>query len=76
VVLATIRVRETGAQCRGFGGAQIRTVTLLTVVIGNLCLILTSRSGNDGENGGSGLPWGSLTPRILPEKWIFQAVFL
>jgi len=51
VVLATISARGIGVQCRGFGGVQIRTVTCTTIMIANLCLVLTSRSGIDGENG-------------------------
>ena len=50
VVLVTISARGIGVQCRGFGGVQIRTV-MCTIMIVNLCLILTSRSGIAGENG-------------------------
>lgn len=44
VVLAFILVVYIGAPGRGFGEAQVRTLTFTTIVIANLCLILTNRS--------------------------------
>jgi P-type Ca2+ transporter type 2C len=44
VVLVFILVVYIGAQGRGFGEAQVRTLTFTTIVIANLCLILTNRS--------------------------------
>ena len=44
VVLAFILVVYIGAQGRGFDEAQVRTLTFTTIVIANLCLILTNRS--------------------------------
>jgi Ca2+-transporting ATPase len=44
VVLAFILVVYIGAPGRGFDEAQVRTLTFTTIVIANLCLILTNRS--------------------------------
>jgi Ca2+-transporting ATPase len=44
VVLAVILVVFIGAPNRGFGEAQVRTLTFTTIVIANLALILTNRS--------------------------------
>ena len=44
VVLAFILVVYTGAMGSGFGEAEVRTLTFTTIVIANLCLILTNRS--------------------------------
>jgi Ca2+-transporting ATPase len=44
VVLAFILVVYIGAPGRGFGEAEVRTLTFTTIVIANLCLILTNRS--------------------------------
>jgi P-type Ca2+ transporter type 2C len=44
VVLAFILAVYIGAPGRGFGEAQVRTLTFTTIVIANLCLILTNRS--------------------------------
>ncbi|HSA37581.1 MAG TPA: cation-translocating P-type ATPase [Methanoregula sp.] len=44
VVLAFIIWVYIGAPARGFGEAQVRTLTFTTIVIANLCLILTNRS--------------------------------
>jgi P-type Ca2+ transporter type 2C len=44
VVLAFILVVYIGAPGRGFGEAQVRTLTFTPIVIANLCLILTNRS--------------------------------
>ncbi len=44
IVLAFILVVYIGAQGRGFGEAQVRTLTFTTIVIANLSLILTNRS--------------------------------
>jgi Ca2+-transporting ATPase len=44
VVLTFILVVYIGASGRGFGEAEVRTLTFTTIVIANLCLILTNRS--------------------------------
>ncbi len=44
IVLAFILVVYIGAPGRGFDEAQVRTLTFTTIVIANLCLILTNRS--------------------------------
>jgi P-type Ca2+ transporter type 2C len=44
VVLTFILVVYIGALGRGFDEAQVRTLTFTTIVIANLCLILTNRS--------------------------------
>jgi Ca2+-transporting ATPase len=44
VVLAFILVVYFSASGRGFGEAEVRTLTFTTIVIANLCLILTNRS--------------------------------
>ena len=44
VVLAFILVVYIGAMRSGFGDAEVRTLTFTTIVIANLCLILTNRS--------------------------------
>jgi Ca2+-transporting ATPase len=44
VVLAFVLVVYIGAPTRGFDEDQVRTLTFTTIVIANLCLILTNRS--------------------------------
>jgi Ca2+-transporting ATPase len=44
VVLTFILGIYIGAPARGFGEAQVRTLTFTSIVIANLCLILTNRS--------------------------------
>lgn len=44
IVLAFILGVYFGAPARGFGEAQVRTLTFTAIVIANLCLILTNRS--------------------------------
>jgi Ca2+-transporting ATPase len=44
VVLAVVLMIYVDALLRGFGEAEVRTLTFTTIVIANLCLILTNRS--------------------------------
>jgi len=44
VVLAIVLTIYAGALLRGLGDAEVRTLTFTTIVIANLCLILTNRS--------------------------------
>jgi Ca2+-transporting ATPase len=44
VVLAVVLTIYADAILRGFGEAEVRTLTFTTIVIANLCLILTNRS--------------------------------
>jgi Ca2+-transporting ATPase len=44
VVLAFILIVYIGAPGRGFGEAEVRTLTFTTIVTANFCLILTNRS--------------------------------
>jgi Ca2+-transporting ATPase len=47
VVLAVVLIIYANAVSRGFGEAEVRTLTFTTIVIANLCLILTNRSWSD-----------------------------
>jgi Ca2+-transporting ATPase len=47
VVLGVVFVIYLNAVSRGFGEAEVRTLTFTTIVIANLCLILTNRSWSD-----------------------------
>ncbi|MHB8164411.1 MAG: cation-translocating P-type ATPase [Methanoregula sp.] len=47
VVLAVVLVVYVNALGRGFGEAEVRTLTFTTIVIANLCLILTNRSWSE-----------------------------
>ena len=52
VVLAVVLLIYLNAVSRGFGEAEVRTLTFTTIVIANLCLILTNRSWSEthGDN--------------------------
>lgn len=47
IVLAVILAIYDNALARGFGEAEVRTMTFTTIVIANLCLILTNRSWSE-----------------------------
>jgi Ca2+-transporting ATPase len=47
VVLAVVLVVYVNALVRGLGEAEVRTLTFTTIVIANLCLILTNRSWSE-----------------------------
>jgi Ca2+-transporting ATPase len=47
VVLAVVLIMYVNAVSRGFGEAEVRTLTFTTIVIANLCLILTNRSWSE-----------------------------
>lgn len=47
VVLAVVLVVYVNALGRGFGEVEVRTLTFTTIVIANLCLILTNRSWSE-----------------------------
>ena len=47
VVLGVVLIIYLNAVSRGFGEAEVRTLTFTTIVIANLCLILTNRSWSD-----------------------------
>ena len=47
VVFAVVLVVYVNALIRGFGEAEVRTLTFTTIVIANLCLILTNRSWSE-----------------------------
>lgn len=47
VVLGVVLLIYIHAMSRGFGEAEVRTLTFTTIVIANLCLILTNRSWSD-----------------------------
>jgi len=47
VVLAIVLVVYVNALARGFGEAEVRTLTFTTIVVANLFLILTNRSWSD-----------------------------
>jgi Ca2+-transporting ATPase len=47
VVLGVVLLMYINAVSRGFGEAEVRTLTFTTIVIANLCLILTNRSWSD-----------------------------
>ncbi len=47
VVLAVVLIIYVNALSRGFGETEVRTLTFTTIVIANLCLILTNRSWSD-----------------------------
>jgi Ca2+-transporting ATPase len=47
VVLAVVLIIYINAVSRGFGEAEVRTLTFTTIVIANLCLILTNRSWSE-----------------------------
>ena len=47
VVLAVVLIIYMNAVSRGFGEAEVRTLTFTTIVIANLCLILTNRSWSE-----------------------------
>jgi Ca2+-transporting ATPase len=47
VVLAVVLTIYADAILRGFGEAEVRTLTFTTIVIANLCLILTNRSWSE-----------------------------
>jgi Ca2+-transporting ATPase len=47
VVLAVVLIIYINAVSRGFGAAEVRTLTFTTIVIANLCLILTNRSWSE-----------------------------
>ena len=47
VVLAVVLMIYVDAIFRGFGEAEVRTLTFTTIVIANLCLILTNRSWSE-----------------------------
>ncbi len=47
VVLAVVLMIYADAILRGFGEAEVRTLTFTTIVIANLCLILTNRSWSE-----------------------------
>jgi Ca2+-transporting ATPase len=47
VVLAVVLLVYVNALGRGFGEAEVRTLTFTTIVIANLCLILTNRSWSE-----------------------------
>jgi len=47
VVLAVVMGVYVNALGRGFGEAEVRTLTFTTIVIANLCLILTNRSWSE-----------------------------
>ena len=64
VVLAFILIVYIGAPGRGFGEAQVRTLTFTTIVIANLCLILTNRSW-------SGTIFDSLRTPNRALRWVF-----
>jgi Ca2+-transporting ATPase len=47
VVLGVVLLIYINAVMRGLGEAEVRTLTFTTIVIANLCLILTNRSWSD-----------------------------
>jgi Ca2+-transporting ATPase len=47
VVLGVVLIIYLNAMSRGFGETEVRTLTFTTIVIANLCLILTNRSWSD-----------------------------
>jgi Ca2+-transporting ATPase len=47
VVLGIILIVYANALLRGFGESEVRTMTFFTIVIANLCLILTNRSWSE-----------------------------
>jgi Ca2+-transporting ATPase len=47
VVLAVVLIVYMNSMVRGFGEAEVRTLTFTTIVIANLCLILTNRSWSE-----------------------------
>jgi len=47
VVLAVVLIMYVNALNRGFSDAEVRTLTFTTIVIANLCLILTNRSWSE-----------------------------
>jgi Ca2+-transporting ATPase len=47
VVLAVVLVIYINAVIRGFGESEVRTLTFTTIVVANLCLILTNRSWSE-----------------------------
>jgi Ca2+-transporting ATPase len=47
VVLGVVLVVYASALARGFGETEVRTLAFTTIVIANLCLILTNRSWSD-----------------------------
>jgi Ca2+-transporting ATPase len=47
VVLGVVLVVYASALARGFGESEVRTLAFTTIVIANLCLILTNRSWSD-----------------------------
>jgi Ca2+-transporting ATPase len=47
VVLGVVLIIYLSALIRGFDDAEVRTLTFTTIVIANLCLILTNRSWSD-----------------------------
>ncbi|MBN1167703.1 MAG: cation-translocating P-type ATPase [Methanospirillaceae archaeon] len=47
VVLTMVFIIYLNAVSRGFGDAEVRTLTFTTIVISNLCLILTNRSWSE-----------------------------
>ncbi len=47
VVLALVFIMYMNAVSRGFGDAEVRTLTFTTIVVANLCLILTNRSWSE-----------------------------
>ncbi len=46
-MLAVVLLVYVNALGRGFGEAEVRTMTFTTIVIANLCLILTNRSWSE-----------------------------
>jgi Ca2+-transporting ATPase len=69
VVLAMILVVYVNAISRGLGESEVRTLTFTTIVIANLCLILTNRSWSDTFGTILHTPNRAMT-------WVFAGTFI